>query len=147
MSECRRNDIAADRALNRFGFCSRFTVRCMRSFAAFDYNAAACYGAYMPVVIRIRLPLCTFGMTESIAFGSTTDRAGLRSNTGSRRPVVLTKFAVLKGCRALFTASTGLVISSLYCAVGIRCLVSIGCNFLIKYMGNALFSLLCCLYC
>lgn len=109
MSECWRNDIAADRALNRFGFSSRFTVRRMRSFAAFDYNAAACYGAYMPVVIRIRLPLCALGMTE-------------------RR-------AVLKGYRTLFAAGAGLIVSCLCRTGSVSRLISIGCYFLVEYMG------------
>lgn len=48
---------------------------------------------------------------------------------------MLSQFTVLKGLRAFFAASAGLVISSLCCAGGVRCLVSIGCNFLVKYMG------------
>ena len=84
----------------------------------------------MPVFIRIRLPLCAFGMSERITFGCLAYRAGFWSGTGSRSPVVLTKFAVLKGFRAFFAAGAGLIVSCLCFAGGIRCLISIGCNFL-----------------
>lgn len=55
--------------------------------------------------------------------------------TGPRRSRIMRcQCTVLKGCRALFTASAGLVIGSLFYAGRIRCLVSFGCYFLVKHM-------------
>ena len=109
----------------------------MSLLAAFDYNAAAFNGTSVPMVVTVILPFVAFGMSERITFGCLTYRAGFWNSTGSRCPVVRTKFTVLKGCRALFAASAGLVISSLYRAGSISRLIIIGCYFLVKYMGMA----------
>ena len=135
MTESRGNHISAYRALNRIGFGGLCTVRGMSRLAAFDYHTTACNGTSVPMIVLVRLPFGAFGMSERITLGCLTYGAGFRSSTGSRCPVVRTKVAVLKGCRALFTASAGLVISSLCCAGSISRLVSFGCYFLVKHMG------------
>ena len=135
MTESRGNHISAYRALNRIGFGGLCTVRSMSRLAAFDYNTTACNGTGVPMIVLVRLPFGAFGMSERITFGCMAYRAGFWSSTGSRSPVVIRQFTVLKGCRALFAASAGLVISGLCCAGRIRCLVSFGCNFLVKHMG------------
>ena len=107
----------------------------MCSFAAVDDYTTACDGTGVPMVVLVRLPFGAFGMSERITFGCMAYRAGFWSSTGSRSPVVLSQFTVLKGCRALFAASAGLVISSLCCAGSISRLICIGCYFLVKHMG------------
>lgn len=95
VTERRSDDISAGAALDRLGLGCSVSIGCMGSLACFDNRSAAVYGADMPVVCRVRLPLRSLGVSERFALGSTAVGAGLGSNTGCRNPAVGSKLAVL----------------------------------------------------